>query len=155
MDSVGCGGTAGIDVGVGFGLAGLAGLAVAGFTAPGFTVLTDFAGLSPLDGFAFTLTGRGAALIVAARREAERRWAWAGVLTRPTPRRITSAATTRLRLDSSFPSVVAGGTISAELGPASIEESPIRLAGWKGRSGGTRSGAGPASKKEAERSSVA
>jgi 2-polyprenyl-6-methoxyphenol hydroxylase-like FAD-dependent oxidoreductase len=31
-----------------------------------------------------------------------------------------------------------------------IEESPIRLAGWKGRSGGTRSGAemGPASKKE-------
>jgi hypothetical protein len=36
------------------------------------------------------------------------------------------------------------------MGPASMEESPIRLAGWKGRSGGARSGAelGPGSKKE-------
>jgi pimeloyl-ACP methyl ester carboxylesterase len=44
-----------------------------------------------------------------------------------------------------------GGTRSeAEMGPASKKESPIRLAGWKGRSGGTRSEAemGPASKKE-------
>jgi hypothetical protein len=101
-DCVGWRVTGGVDVGVVFTLAG--------FPVPGFVALADFAGLSPLSGFAFTLTGRGAALIAATRREAERRWALAGVEVRPTPRRIERTTSTRLRLRGNLERVLADGT---------------------------------------------
>jgi hypothetical protein len=97
VGSVGCADIAGVDVGVGFVLAGLAVLGLAGLTELGFASLVDFDGFSALEGFAFTLTGRGAVFTAAARKEAERRWALAGVAARPTPRRIERTASTRLR----------------------------------------------------------
>jgi hypothetical protein len=124
-DCVGWRVTGGADFGVGVTLAGFP---VNGFPVPGLVVLAEFAGLSALSGFAFTMTGRGAALIAATRREAERRWALAGVEVRPTPRRIERTTSTRLRLRGNLERVLADGTtgLGTSLGQSGLVTSLVK-----------------------------
>ena len=88
-----------------------------GFALAGLTALPGFFGIVALGlvtGFSFTLTGRGAILIVPVRTEAERRWALAGVETptrmMPTPTRIEKTASKDFRLTGSC----AGRTVKVE-----------------------------------------
>jgi hypothetical protein len=73
--------------------------------------------LIPVAGFGFTLTARGAALSVAARKLVDRRCALAGEFTSPTPTRTESTATRRFRArqatdEAAF--IVLGATLEAK-----------------------------------------